>query len=191
MTVTFDIKCLHEYQIISIKNFQYVNSQRRVLIDDSIEKNYLKYPLSKGNTDRGYNFPLHDDHTLFFSYVYEKYKVLCYELFDIFYLNPKNNSTCWCYRSNKDDYISSWHNHLYSSTINGVYYYQIDKDGICFEKNGEVIEYLPEQNELLIFPNYLNHKPKVATSEKLRYSINMELITEETALALFKKYGLS
>ena len=191
MTVTYDIKYLHEYQIVSIQNFQYVNSQQRVLINDSIEKNYLISPISKGITDEGYNFALYDDHTLFFSHLYEKYKALCYELFGSFHLTTQNNSRCWCYRSNINDSNDVWHNHLYTSTINGVYYYQVEKDGIFFERHGKEFYYVPQQGELVIFPNDLNHKPDIATSENWRYSINMEIITEESASTLFKKYGLS
>ena len=191
MTVTYDIKCLQEYQIISVQNFQDVNSQQRVLINDSIEKNYLKDPLSKGHTNRGYNFPLYDDHTLFFSYLYEKYKTFCYELFGSFHLTIQNNSRCWCYRSNINDSNAVWHDHLYTSTINGVYYYQVEKDGIFFESQGKEFYYVPQQGELLIFPHDLNHKPDIATSANWRYSINMEIITEESASTLFKNYGLS
>ena len=200
--MTYDIKYLHEYQIISIQNFQYVNSQQRVLINDSIEKNYLISPISKGITNGGYNFALYDDHTLFFSHLYEKYKTLCHKLFGNFHITPVNKSTCWCYRSNVNDSMETiikdlplpydiWHNHLYTSTINGVYYYQVEEDGITFEREGKEFHHVPQQGELLIFPNHLNHKPEKATSENWRYSINMEIITEESASTLFKKYGLS
>ena len=119
--MNYDIKYLHEYQIISIQNFEYVNLQQRILINDSIEKNYLKHPLSKGNTDGGYNFPIVNDETLFFSNLYEKYKALCYELFGNFHITSQNKTTCWCYRSNINDSNNIWHNHIYTSTINGVY----------------------------------------------------------------------
>ena len=51
--------------------------------------------------------------------------------------------------------------------------------------------YVPQQGELLIFPNDLYHKPDIATSDNWRYSINMELMTQESASTLFKKYGFS
>ena len=144
----------------------------RLKITDSIEKNYLKDPLSKGDTDNGYNFALHDDHTLFFSHLYEKYKRLCHKLFGNFHITPQNKTTCWCYRSNVNESYDVWHNHLASSTINGVYYYQVEEDGIAFEREGKEVHYVPQQGELLIFPNDLDHKPEKATSENLRYSIN-------------------
>ena len=143
-------------------------------------------PSYKGN-----NFPLYNDETSFFSHLYEKYKVLCYELFGNFHISPQNKTTCWCYRSNINDFKSGWHNHLATSTINGVYYYQVEGDGIFFERNGKEFHYIPQQGELLIFPNDLNHNAARTTSQNWRYSINMEIKTEESASTLFKNYGLS
>ena len=186
------IRYLKQYQLLSIENFQQVNLEDRLKINECIEKSYLISPISKGITDEGYNFALYDDHTLFFSHLYEKYKKLCHKLFGNFHITPQNKTTCWCYRSNVNDSKSVWHNHLCSSTINGVYYYQVEGDGIFFERYGKEFHYVPQQGELLIFPNDLDHKPDVATSETRRYSLNMELITQESASTLFKNlYGLS
>ena len=179
---------LPEYNLISIKDFCHVNLQEKVLIDNLIEKNYLN---SKGIDLKGYSFPLYDDHISFFSHLYEKYKKLCYELFGNFNITPQNKTTCWCYRSNVNDSQSVWHNHLCSSTINGVYYYQVEGDGITFTHKGKEFHHVPQQGELLIFPNDLFHKPDIATSDNWRYSINMELMTQESASTLFKKYGFS
>ena len=186
----FIIKYHPEYQIISVQNFHHVNLQERILINNSIEENYLKYR----NSTISYNFPIHEDSTLFFSKLYEKYKELCYQIFGNFYIAPQNKTTCWCYRSNIDDSVFAWHNHLYTSTINGVYYYQVDGDGISFKirptwnHQEKEFHYVPQQGELLIFPNDLDHRPEKATSENWRYSINMEILTEESASTLFKKY---
>tara|TARA_A100001201_G_scaffold16528_1_gene19531 strand:+ start:382 stop:981 length:600 start_codon:yes stop_codon:yes gene_type:complete len=181
---------LKRFQIISVKNFCNVNFDQRIEIDKSIENNFFQPSTLKYKSGGTHNFPIKYDDTFFFSDLYLKFFHFCYEIFDGFEISVKNKNTPWCYRSNKFDYESVWHSHFFSSTINGVYYYSIDNDGIYFEKDGEIIYYLPEQNELLIFPNYLNHKPEVATSEKLRYSINMEIVTEETSLTLFERYGL-
>tara|TARA_B100001996_G_C18565737_1_gene556438 strand:- start:144 stop:701 length:558 start_codon:yes stop_codon:yes gene_type:complete len=180
----FIIKYHPEYQIISVQNFHHVNLQERILINNSIEENYLKYR----NSTISYNFPIHEDSTLFFSKLYEKYKELCYQIFGNFYIAPQNKTTCWCYRSNIDDSVFAWHNHLYTSTINGVYYYQVEgeNDGTLFERDGKEYCHLPQQGELLIFPNDLNHTCYKTTSKTWRYSINMEIITKEPASILFK-----
>ena len=182
---TVKVKTLPEWNLISVENFAEVSSQERILINNSIEKNYLQNPFDDSTNNQ---FPLYDDPTSFFSNLYEKYKELCYKLFGNFHINPQNQTTCWCYRSNKDWNRPVWHKHLYTSTINGVYYYQVDRDGIFFERNGKEFYYVPKQGELLIFPNYLNHRPDINTSQTLRYSINMEIKTEESASTLFKKY---
>ena len=182
---------LSEYNLICIKDFCHISSQERILINNSLEKNYLKSPLSKGISKDGYSFPIVKDETLFFSKLYEKYKELCYQIFGNFHIAPQNKTTCWCYRSNIDNSVFAWHNHLYTSTINGVYYYQVDGDGIFFERQGKEFHYVPQQGELLIFPNDLNHTPDMTTSKTLRYSINMEIKTEESASTLFKNYGFS
>jgi len=183
-----DIQCLKEYQVISIKNFHEASLEDRVKINECIEKSYLHNLTS---SPYGYNFPVREDKTSFFSNLYEKYKKVCYELFGNFHITPQNKTTCWCYRSNINEFRSGWHNHLHTSTINGVYYYQVEGDGISFERKGKEFYYTPNQGELLIFPNDLNHKPDKATSENWRYSINMEILTEESSSTLFKKYGLS
>ena len=183
---------LSEYNLLSIKDFCHVRVEDRIKINNSLEKNYLKSHLSMGITDMGANFPLDKDETLFFSHLYENFKDLCYKLFGNFHISPRNKTTCWCYRSDIKLSICEWHHHLYTSTINGVYYYQVEGDGIHFKHEGKEFHYVPQQGELLIFPNYLNHKPDVATSETTRYSLNMELTTQESASTLFKNlYGLS
>ena len=189
MNVIF--KNLRELNLISVRNFCQLNSEEMILVNSSLEKNYLKSPVSFGDTYEGYNFPIVEDETLFFSHLYETYKAISYKLFGNFHISPQNKTTCWCYRSNKDWSESNWHHHLYTSTINGVYYHQVDGDGIFFERNGKEFHYIPQQGELLIFPNDLHHRPDMTTSDTLRYSINMELTTQESASTLFKNYGLS
>ena len=188
-------KKLLKYNIISIKDFYNVSLKDRVKINKSIEENFLICCANGYDFTQVYNFPLYKDDTLFFSKLYKNFKKLSYRFFGNFHIAPQNQTRCLCYRSNKDWSRINWHNHLYTSTINGVYYYQVEGDGITFEHKGEEFHYIPEQGELIIFPNNLYHKPDIATSDTWRYSINMELITTESCLelysTLFKKYGFS
>ena len=73
MTRTPEIRCLRDYQLISIPSFLQLSSEEMVLVNSSLEKNYLKSPVSFGDTYEGYNFPIVEDETLFFSHLYEKY----------------------------------------------------------------------------------------------------------------------
>ena len=186
---THNIKCYPELGVLTIKKFYEVSKDNRTLVDDVIEKNFL-LPSASRYLDTGYNYtyPISQDITSFFSNVYDKFFMLSKELFGNFTITEKNTNTCWIYRSNKNDFNSVWHDHSCTSTINGVYYYQIGSNGIIFKSDGKTRSYLPEQEELIIFPNYLIHKPEVTTSTNLRYSVNMEILTEETSSKLFEKY---
>ena len=140
----------------------------------------------------GYNYPILEYQNLFFKNLYDKFLKNSNEIFGNFSLLEKNKFNCWCYKSSLDNYISEYHNHINTSTINGVYYYQISKnDSISFldhDKN-EII-YYPDQGEMLIFPNYLVHKPNKPSSTffgKCRYSINVEILTKESSIELFSR----
>ena len=189
-------KKLLKYNIISIKDFYNVSLKDRVKINNSIEENLSLWHVHGkrmyGNDfSKYYNFPLYRDDTLFFSKLYKNFKKISHRFFGNFHLSPENLTRCSCYRSNIKESICEWHNHLATSTINGVYYYQVEGDGITFTHKGKEFHHVPQQGELLIFPNDLFHKPDIATSDNWRYSINMELMTQESASTLFKKYGFS
>ena len=178
-------------KFLSFKNFCQPNFIDRVWISKSIERNYKSSVEILDPDD--HNFSIKDDHTLFFSKLYDKYLKLCCELFGNFDLSDRNKTICWCYRSSKGNSVSIWHNHFDTSTLNGVYYYQVDGDGIEFRDHSQKQEYIPEQGELIIFPNYLFHRPCVANSTRNRYSINMEILTQQSVHELFERldYGLS
>ena len=184
---THNVTCYSELGVLSIKKFHEVSKDNRTLVDDVIEKNFL-LPSASQYLNTSYNFPISQDITSFFYNLYDKFFILSKELFGNFTTTEKNITTCWVYRSNKNDFNSVWHDHSCTSTINGVYYYQIDNNGIIFKSDGKTRSYLPEQEELIIFPNDLIHKPEITTSTNWRYSVNMEILTEEPSSKLFEKY---
>ena len=184
---THNVTCYSELGVLSIKKFHEVSKDNRTLVDDVIEKNFL-LPSASQYLSTSYNFPISQDITSFFYNLYDKFFILSKELFGNFTTTEKNINTCWVYRSNKNDFNSVWHDHSCTSTINGVYYYQIDNNGIIFKSDGKTRSYLPEQEELIIFPNDLIHKPEITTSTNWRYSVNMEILTEEPSSKLFEKY---
>lgn len=168
-------------KIISIKNFKKINAFETLLVKKSIERNYKKYPP---DNQLGFNFPIKET-THFFRDLYQDFAKSSYKIFGGFNLKSNNSSSCWCYRSNKKSYASVFHHHSSSATINGVYYLKANKGSISFLKNSEYLTYFPEDYELLIFPGTLTHKPDPPSSKKIRYSINMEILTEESSLFLF------
>ena len=173
----------HELKIISIKDFEKVNFIKRILVNRVIESN------NRNNFSliNGLNFAISQEY--FFSELYSKFVKVSEKIFGNFNISYKNSNTCWCYRSNKKNTISVYHNHINTSTINSVYYYQLNKnDGIIFlDDSQNKFYYYPKPQELLIFPNYLIHKPMLSEYNKYRYSINMEILTEETSSELFSR----
>lgn len=175
--------CWSEMEIKSIKNFYTPNSFDRVGLNFILNKNYKKYY----DHASGYNYPIHDN-AKFFEKLYELFLKECKILFGDFDLSPLNQKTCFCYRSNKDTWVSKYHDHIGTSIINGVYYYDVERgDSISFLDNGKERIYYPDKNELLVFPCHLVHKPNRAVGNKYRYSINMEIITTQSVDEIFNR----
>ncbi len=183
---------LSDFQVISIKNFYNPNFIQRGRVKRAIDKNYkLHFPTisSTGKKRGAYNFPLVQDND-FFIKLYDRFLRKSKDVFGGFTLSGSNSSTCWAYRGNKNDMGKRedgwWHNHSATSTINAVYYLEVFNDGISFVGlNNEVYDYLPKNNELIIFPSTLIHAAQPNTLQKYRYSVNMEIITVETVTDLF------
>ena len=60
------VKNIREWNLISVEDFCQVSSQERILINNSIEKNYLQNPFDDSTNNQ---FPLYDDPTSFFSFI--------------------------------------------------------------------------------------------------------------------------
>lgn len=163
--------------IYSIKNFIIPNNKEKII---EIVLNNKKYQKTTG-----YSYPILDDESNFFDALYSKYYDLCLEKFR-FEVHPKNKKTCWAYVSDKINYVSVWHNHIQTSTINGVYYLNIPgKTTIDFECDGDILSHSPSEYELIFFPNYLNHKPNVCYGDGYRISINLEITCLNSSGSIF------
>ena len=185
-----NISYIIDINAISIKNFCKLGFWEKNKIKNIVDKNYQSHFQTAKNSG-GFNFPIEDDENLFFEQLYQKFLLCSKDIFGNFKLSNRNSKKCFCYRGNKDDmgirYDYWWHNHVHSSTINSVYYLQVHNDGISFKKDNLQYDYLPEDGELLIFPSTLIHAPQPNRSKKYRYSINMEIITEESVDCLFSR----
>ena len=53
----------------------------------------------------------------------------------------------------------------------------VDFKGFYFE---------PKPFDLIVFPNYLDHKPRTAKEKRQKISLNLELLCKEEAKNLFK-----
>jgi len=169
------------FPIYSISNFN-SNIKNKKNIIDTVLKN-------KKYKNEGYNYPILEDYDNFFQNLYESYYNICLNKFNLTVNKFKNKSIVWAYVSDKINFNEVWHNHLITSTINGVYYLNIPENNtsIDFELNNNEFTYHPQENELLIFPNYLNHKPNRCYGDGYRICMNMEIICNETSEELFDR----
>lgn len=184
-------KLNQDFPIFLIRNFQSINDNLKQKIISIIfecrEKNY---------TGGGGSFDIDKDYEDFFKNMYQQFKNLSRELFGEYnlveeYLLPHS------YCSNKYNYGSipgRIHNHEDTSTINSVYYLKIppsvtfEKGSISFFLDEKSFTYKPNTDDLLIFPNYLDHRiNNYDDDEEWRISINMEILCEESSDELFDK----
>jgi hypothetical protein len=178
-------KVCKDFPIYSIKNFiipSWPLWNKKKIIETIIHNK--KYHVDHVSN----NFPVLDDDTGFFNYLYEKYYNFCYKKFE-FTVHPLNLSTCWTYVSQKDNFVEVWHDHTKTSTISSVYYLNIPKNNtsIDFRLNGNYYTHKPRENELIIFPHYLEHKPNRCYDDGNRISINMEIRCFQNSEDLFSK----
>jgi len=116
----------------------------------------------------------------FVKYLYSIFLNECENLFGKLELSCENKTGAWVYVSNKNEYRSRIHNHVKTSTINSVYYLNVPSNksgGIGFYNDNKIIHtHQPVNDELLIFPNYLEHQPLISMTEEYRIAINLEII---------------
>ena len=170
------------FPIIVINNFE-------VIDDDLNNKLITNLLLDKKINDRfrkitDINTRILNDEFNFYKNLYEKFCDLSLKLFGDFKISPNNSKTPWAYISTIKNHIGLWHNHIRTSTINSVYYLNPCGGSISFRGslNDEIVyfEYFPKKYDLIIFPDYLDHKPNfVGDSNDTRVSINLEIITTE------------
>lgn len=130
-----------------------------------------------------YNFNVKSKYN---PYLYKLFLESSTKLLNKFTLKDENFKT-WCSISDNQFDITCWHNHLTTSTINGVIYLKITKEekGINFLIDNKVQNFIPKQFDLVIFPNYLNHCPLVSKTEEKRISLNLELRCKEKVTDIF------
>ena len=181
--------------VISIKDFYHPDKDQKESVISVLEQN-RKY----ANYNLGMNFPVIDTKDLFFANLYDQFFLKCQSIFGDFKLSLKNSRTCHCYLDRKRYYLPSvYHNHISTSTINGVYYLDVgegdsisfwdgefDNDNMKILDGKEEVHYV-STGELLIFPNHLVHKPNRPTHGEIRYSLNMEIWTDESAEEIFSR----
>jgi len=120
------------------------------------------------------------------DYLYNIFISRCKKLLNNFSLS-NDKLYLWSYYTDKNSNDTIYHNHERTSTINGVIYIKtVDNCGINFiDEDDKVCYYEPNDFDLLIFPNYVKHKP-VASKLETRISLNLELECLENVNSIFK-----
>ena len=185
------VKLYDTFPIYLIKDFEQVEDSLRIALMAVVLENKVRNHRGKGGS-----FLIDEDYKNFFKSLYNKFFEFSKTIFGDF-TTSNNNESCWSYASNKFDHGPGLlHNHRNTSTINSVYYLNvpqtvsISNGSISFILNGETFSYKPENGDLLIFPNYLNHKINFLDDEEYRISINMEIKCEESSEELFSKVDI-
>jgi len=121
----------------------------------------------------------------FFRRLYDLFAFTCLGQFEPFTLHPTSRRSCWAYIQNNVRGTSVWHDHLLTSTINGVYYLTVpDATGqIWFRFRDKIMKTTPEEGWLYLFPRWLLHKPVPQKSPEHRICLNVEMITNECPIS--------
>ena len=160
------------------------------IINDALKTRY----------QQAYNFEVITNHK---DYLYNLLIEKSKNVLNNFTIADKNFRV-WCYFTDDTYYKGdTWHNHISTSTINGVLYLQTvrgcgieictdynvnDKFNIADKDyNRRNIKYMrPNNFDLLIFPNFLDHRPIPSKSKNKRITLNMELRCKEPSYTIFK-----
>jgi hypothetical protein len=160
---------------ISLTNIEISQDKDRLynlIVED--HKNYIYF-------NDQYNFKLDEKYKEFSQEIYNKFFIFCESIYGKLNLLENNKKDCWAYVQNKNDFKTVIHDHLKSAVINGVYYLNIPDENSgsidFFDDDLNIIySHYPKQNELLVFPAHLKHRPNQNKSDKYRISINVEII---------------
>ena len=133
------------------------------------------------NEKTSYNFELYSKYT---NYLYNIFYNISKANLNTFSLKDVNFKT-WGYVTDKDYSKTQWHNHKLSASINCVLYLKTQKKGITFKYQNQKKYVLPKDNDMLIFPSFLDHLP-AASKNKPRIALNLELRCNESVESIFK-----
>jgi len=177
------------FPVLIWKNFEILEDSKRLELMDVVLEN-----KARNHHRVGGSFKIDQDPTSFFQELYLKFFDTANEFFGGLNVLPKNSSMCWSYSSNDVDHGPGMiHNHIHTSTINSVYYLNIpdsatlENGSIQFFLDDQTFSYRPNRFDLVVFPNFLDHRINYLNDPEYRISINMEILCENNPLDLFYK----
>ena len=182
-------KVLLDSPVVIAKNLSNVfKDKQQIMIDSCLEH--------RAGTDFNFTVKM----TSLYQQLYNEFQKLILETFvNVTPLNDAwhNNPKCWAYlfdeTTSKYADIGQWHNHIDSSTINGVFYLKLagDKEnGIGFKSDNNNTTIMPEEFDMLIFSGDTMHIPLRPDDKSFRLSINLECMCEESIKDLFKRENI-
>lgn len=133
------------------------------------------------NEKISYNFELHSKYTNYLYNIFYNISKINLNTFSLKDVNFK----MWAYVTDKEYNKSQWHNHNLTASINCVLYLKTQKKGITFQYQNQKKHLLPKDNDMLIFPSFLDHLPDVSKT-KPRIALNLELRCNESVESIFK-----
>lgn len=179
-------KVFSELPVYLVENFH--------IVSDENKQKYIRVALDNRGKDvvpaMTYSYMIKEDKTKFYKHLYYKFYSFCMSQF---FFTPKseNIDNVWIYASNRGDYASVFHDHKNTCNINSVYYLNVPDntsgDIEFMDENKKIFKYHPNNFDLIIFPDYLIHKPNRSMSDEWRVAVNMEIKTEESSTELFSR----
>lgn len=161
--------------------------ETQLLLDLDVKARMIDTVLSQKDTANyhgGYTFHVQDNFGDF-KMLYNFFVNTVTTLFGNVTLSPIHKTWCWANVYNKDTFKTNAHDHIRSSSINAIYYLKMPTDiGInegglnLYTPNLTVIQFQPDEGDLLIMPNHTVHEPLFHSSFNYRIAINMEMCIE-------------
>jgi hypothetical protein len=166
-----------------------------VEISEDIQRRMIQCVLDQKDLEitkyhGGYTFEVLDPFGDF-SRLYNVFLDTVQRIFGPLELSTKHKHWCWANVYNCETFRTNLHDHLATSTINGIFYLSIPNDcldgeaGVSFLVEDEETVYLPDELELIIMPNYQKHAPQPHSSQKNRIAINMEICIIDPVEAIY------
>lgn len=181
-------KINEKFPIYYWKDFYVLSDSERLTLIDIVLENKKRNHVGYGGS-----FKIDQDPSFFFAKLYKNFFFETNKFFGGLKISSRNSTMCWSYSSNNIDHGAGIiHNHIKTSTVNSVYYLNVpdsvtvENGSIEFHLNGDIFKYRPNNFDLLIFPNYLDHKINFLDDPEYRISINMEIVCDDDPTDLFK-----
>ena len=168
--------------------------ETQLLLDPAVKARMIDTVLSQKDTANyhgGYTFHIRDT-VGDFKILYNFFFNTVINIFGNVKLSPIHKTWCWANVYNKDSFKTNAHNHIKTSSINAIYYLKMPQDIVSNEgglnlytPNLGVLQFQPDEGDLLIMPNNIVHEPLFHSSIDYRIAINMEMCIEPKVVDYF------